>query len=565
MIPGKVYLVGAGPGHPELLTVKAARLLEASDVIIYDRLIQQDILALAKPGAERIYMGKPVGRHASRQSEIHELMAAKARAGKTVVRLKGGDPFLFGRGGEEAEYLAGHGVPFEVIPGVSSALAAPLSAGIPLTHRDVASSVAIVTGHEADRDESRTNWSALAGMDTLVFLMAVHSVDRIARELIAHGRDPGTPAAMIQMAFWRGEKVVCGTLDSIGREVERAQINPPATLVIGEVVRLREKLQSSHHDLSEHTDATSYAEPAPSPDQLLRMATAGIGSQVLLFALTASVFDHLEEWHSAQDLAGRLGLNRYALAEMLECLVPLGLIESGPEGYRNLELASRYLVTGSPQSLTPLLLSLAAHTAPVTSIGRYLLDGRESGAPAEFYRLQKEACECLARYAAPFVTDRLDLSEAGRVLLFGWGGEVYRELIRNRWPRLEFQARNPFAEEAPGDPAAALTNGSGGYGAVIFSGLLPCCEREQFRPALERAAGLLPPHGTLILHDSFLPEDLPAAPEIALAALRRHVVHGGSRNWSLARLRAELASLGLVVTVAEALAGASYLVTATMA
>ena len=146
---GKVYLVGAGPGHPELLTVKAAELLRKADVVVYDRLVQEEVLALSKPAAERIYMGKPVGKHGSRQEEIHALLLQKAREGKLVVRLKGGDPFLFGRGGEEAEYLADRGIPFEVIPGVSSALAAPLSAGISVTHREAASSVAIVTGHEA--------------------------------------------------------------------------------------------------------------------------------------------------------------------------------------------------------------------------------------------------------------------------------------------------------------------------------------------------------------------------------------------------------------------------------
>ncbi len=208
--PGKVYFVGAGPGHPELLTMKAAELLKAADVIVYDRLIQEEVLALAKVCAERIYMGKPVGKHDSRQEEIDELLVRKAREGKAVVRLKGGDPFLFGRGGEEAEFLAEHHVPFEVIPGVSSALAAPLSAGIAVTHRDAASSVAIVTGHEATKDASRVDWEGLCKLDTLIFLMSVHNVGRISQELIAHGRDPATPAAMIQMAFWPEEKVVTG-------------------------------------------------------------------------------------------------------------------------------------------------------------------------------------------------------------------------------------------------------------------------------------------------------------------------------------------------------------------
>ena len=241
--------MGAGPGDPELLTLKAAELLKAADVIVYDRLIQEGVLALAKACAQRIYVGNPVGKHDSRQAEIHQQLVRKAREGKMVVRLKGGDPFLFGRGGEEAEYLAEHEVPFEVIPGVSSALAAPLSAGIALTHRDAASSVAIVTGHEAAKDTSRVDWGALCKLDTLVFLMCVHNIGRIAQELIAHGRDPSTPAAMIQKAFWPEERVVTGTLGSIAAEVERAGIVPPATLVVGEVVRLREKIKNSQSGL----------------------------------------------------------------------------------------------------------------------------------------------------------------------------------------------------------------------------------------------------------------------------------------------------------------------------
>lgn len=234
--------MGAGPGAPELLTLRAAELLQSAEVIIYDRLIQERVLGLASPSAERIYMGKPVGRHESRQEEIHELLLRKAREGKRVVRLKGGDPFLLGRGGEEAEYLAAHGVSFEVVPGISSALAAPLRAGISVTHREIASSVTIVTGHEAGRHESRVDWEALARMDTLVFLMAVHNLRLIAERLIAGGRDPATPAAMIQMAFWPGEKCVTAALGTIAEASSRAAIQPPAVLVVGEVVRLREKL-----------------------------------------------------------------------------------------------------------------------------------------------------------------------------------------------------------------------------------------------------------------------------------------------------------------------------------
>ena len=242
MEAGKVYLVGAGPGDPELLTVKAVKLLQSADVVIYDRLIQDGVIALAKPSAEQIYMGKPIGQHESRQDEIHSLLLSKAREGKKVVRLKGGDPFLFGRGGEEAEFLAEQGIPFEVIPGISAALAAPLAAGIAVTHRDAASAVAIVTGHECKGEPSLLPWDALAKLDSLVFLMGVHNVRRIARNLIESGKKPDTPAAMIQMAFWPEEAVVTGTLENIADEVARAGVQPPATLVVGEVVRLREKL-----------------------------------------------------------------------------------------------------------------------------------------------------------------------------------------------------------------------------------------------------------------------------------------------------------------------------------
>jgi uroporphyrin-III C-methyltransferase len=254
---GKVYLVGAGPGDPELLTVRAVRLLHSGDVIVYDRLIQEEVLALAKPSSEKFFMGKVLGCHASRQDEIHQLLAEKAREGKTVIRLKGGDPFLFGRGGEEVEYLAEHGVPFEVVPGVSSCLSAPLSANIAVTHRDASSSVAIVTGHNAIGNHERVDWQALSKIDTVVFLMGVHNVKTIAEKLVAAGRSPDTPAAMIQMAFWDGGHVVTGTLRNIASEVRRAGVEPPATLVVGEVVRLRDKLKqliASNSEKSENKE-----------------------------------------------------------------------------------------------------------------------------------------------------------------------------------------------------------------------------------------------------------------------------------------------------------------------
>ncbi|MFP5229646.1 MAG: uroporphyrinogen-III C-methyltransferase [Acidobacteriota bacterium] len=239
---GKVVLVGAGPGDPDLLTVRAAQRIGLADVLVYDRLIQTGVLDLAKPSAERIYMGKPAG-CASLQDSINAVLVEKARQGGLVVRLKGGDPFLFGRGGEEIEYLARHGIPFEVIPGVSSSLAAPLSANIPVTHRDASSSVVIVTGHVADGHEDRVDWDAVARIDTSVFLMGVHNVGGIAEKLIDAGRPPSTPAAMIQMAYWEGEHVVTATLGTMAEAVRRHGVQPPATLVVGEVVRFRNKLQ----------------------------------------------------------------------------------------------------------------------------------------------------------------------------------------------------------------------------------------------------------------------------------------------------------------------------------
>jgi uroporphyrin-III C-methyltransferase len=557
--PGKVYIVGAGPGHPELLTVKAAKLLASCDTVVYDRLIQEEVLALAKPSAERIYMGKPVGRHESRQEEIHELLARKAREGKTVVRLKGGDPFLFGRGGEEAEFLAEREIPFEVVPGVSAALAAPLSAGIAITHRDTASAVAIVTGHEAAREESRLDWDALAAIDTLVFLMGVHNLHRITAQLIAHGRAADTPAAVIQMAYWHGENVLAATLADIAEKAAEAGISPPSTLVVGQAVRLREKLKHSQRDLSRRPDTGARFAPAPAPDALLRLATGGMASQVFRFALATSLFDRLEEWCTAPELARSAGLNRHGLAEILECLVSLGLLECGPPGYRNLELASRYLREASPESLRPALLYQAAQVPSLGAVGRYAMNGRQAGGGADL-PLRAEAFECLARHAAPVVMDKLGVTLTGAALFFGWGGVRYRDLARQRWPELAFAVHNPFAagDGAGGTFVAAGTQ----FDAVFLSSLLPCCDRKQYLPWLERAASVLRPGGLLVLHDSFAPGRGSAAPELTLATLGRHAMRGGSRAWTVVRLKDELDRLGLRTLRNEAVSGGSHLVVA---
>ena len=239
---GIVYLVGAGPGPADLLTLRAAALLARADVVVYDRLVQDEVLALAPPTAERIFMGKETGTCPSLQAQIQAVLVDRARKGHRVVRLKGGDPFVFGRGGEEAECLAAHGLPFEVVPGVSSALAAPLRALIPVTHRGIASSVAIVTGHAGDGCEDRLDWDALGHIDTLVVLMAVRGIGRIADALIAHGRPPSTPAAIVRSAFWPDERIVVATLGSIADAAAHAAIEPPATLVVGDVVTVREHL-----------------------------------------------------------------------------------------------------------------------------------------------------------------------------------------------------------------------------------------------------------------------------------------------------------------------------------
>jgi len=563
MPPAKVYLVGAGPGHPELLTLKAAELLKTGDVIVYDRLIQEEVLALAKPSAERVFMGKSVGRHDSRQDEIHELLAQKAREGKTVIRLKGGDPFVFGRGGEEAEYLAEHGIPFEVIPGVSSALAAPLSAGIAVTHRDAASAVTIVTGHEAKKDQDRVDWSALARMDTLVFLMAVANVPRIADLLIANGRSPDTPAAIVQMAFWHDEHVVTATLGTIAAAVAEAGIKPPATLVIGEVVRLREKLKHAERDLRRRADGSSRYEPAPGADQVLRLATGAAGSQLLGFALDAGLFDRLETPSAARDLAPPTGLHAAALEEILDALVAVGLVERTPDGYRNLEVASRYLTRDSEQSLRPALLHQVTLSTSWADLERYARTGPPAEAIAgnghdEAGRLSAEA---LARFTAPAVVERLDLGGRGPVLHVGWGGGAYADVIRRRWPTLAFTSCNPFLDADRAAPLATALGG-GPYGSVLVSGLLGSCRSGEVADLLAASSAALGARGLLVVHDAFLPGTVLPPPDLVLGALARHASRGGCRTWTTGRITDALRGLGYATVRTEPLVAGTLLVSA---
>ena len=242
--PGTVYLVGAGPGDPGLLTRHGADALTRADVVVYDRLADNSMLALAPVDAELVYVGKQAAVHAVPQWRINELLAEHALLGKCVVRLKGGDPFVFGRGGEEATHLRDRGVPFIIVPGVSSAVAVPAYAGIPVTDRRLASSFAVITGHEdPTKPESRLDWAGIAGgADTLVFLMALTNLPGITARLVAEGRAPETPAAVIERGTTPGQRVVTGTLADIERRVRDADLHPPALIVVGEVVRLREVL-----------------------------------------------------------------------------------------------------------------------------------------------------------------------------------------------------------------------------------------------------------------------------------------------------------------------------------
>ena len=241
---GTVYLVGAGPGDPGLITRAGAEAIARADVVIYDRLASPELLGLARTDAEMVYVGKAASRHTLKQDEINVLLAEHALAGKAVCRLKGGDPFVFGRGGEEAAYLRERGVPFVIVPGISSAIGGPAYAGIPVTDRSCASSFAVITGHEDPaKPESALNWEGIArGADTLVFLMGLANLPDIASKLIEHGRPRTTPVAAIQEATTPHQRVVVGTLEDIATKVAVAGLESPVLTVVGEVVALRSKL-----------------------------------------------------------------------------------------------------------------------------------------------------------------------------------------------------------------------------------------------------------------------------------------------------------------------------------
>ena len=233
--PGTVYLIGAGPGDPDLITVKGLRCLRKADVVVYDRLANADLLAEA-PMAKRIYVGKVPGRHIHSQQEINSILLREAIRGKSVVRLKGGDPFVFGRGGEECQSLARAGIPFEIVPGISSALAVPAYAGIPVTQRGVAGSFTVVSGHGAGDGSYAIDRAQIPEQGTLVILMGVRYLAQIAADLIAYGRSPNTPLAVIERGAGHEQITTTATLDTVGRIAPT--IRPPAIIVVGNVVDL---------------------------------------------------------------------------------------------------------------------------------------------------------------------------------------------------------------------------------------------------------------------------------------------------------------------------------------
>ncbi len=242
---GKVYLVGAGPGDPKLITVQGMECIQEANIIAYDRLINKELLNYAKTDAKLIYCGKLPGKHALIQEEIHELLVEKALQGKIVTRLKGGDPCVFGRVGEEAEVLAENKIPFQIVPGVTSGIAVPAYAGIPVTHRDHASSFTIVTGHgRKEKGMDHLNWEAITkGSDTIAFYMGVGNLNHICKQLTQHGKDPTTPVAVIQWGTTKRQQTVTGNLVTIEELVNRSKITHPAIVLVGDVVQLREKIQ----------------------------------------------------------------------------------------------------------------------------------------------------------------------------------------------------------------------------------------------------------------------------------------------------------------------------------
>ncbi|MFC0526035.1 uroporphyrinogen-III C-methyltransferase [Pontibacillus salicampi] len=253
---GKVYLVGAGPGDPDLITVKGLKCIQQADVILYDRLVNKELLDHAKSDVELIYCGKLPNYHPMKQETINHFLVKHARKGKVVTRLKGGDPFVYGRGGEEAQALACNHVEYEVIPGITSGIAAPAYAGIPVTHRDHGSTFAFVTGHLKDGEEEELRWESLAkGIDTLAIYMGVKNLPYIVEKLTKYGRCVTTPVALIHWGTTKEQQVTTGTLATIVENASKGEVKNPSMIIVGEVVRLREDISWYETVLREQQEA----------------------------------------------------------------------------------------------------------------------------------------------------------------------------------------------------------------------------------------------------------------------------------------------------------------------
>lgn len=240
---GKVYIVGAGPGDPDLISVKGVKCIQQADVILYDRLVNKELLSYAKRDADLIYCGKLPNYHTMKQETIHAFLVKYAKKGKIVTRLKGGDPFVFGRGGEEAEVLAKHGISFEIVPGITAGIAASAYAGIPVTHRDASASFAVVTGHRKEGAEEEVKWENLAkGIDTLAVYMGISNLPYICEQLLKYGKEEDTPVAIVEWGTTSAQRTITGTLGTIVTIARKEQIQNPSMIVIGEVVRFREKI-----------------------------------------------------------------------------------------------------------------------------------------------------------------------------------------------------------------------------------------------------------------------------------------------------------------------------------
>lgn len=334
MARGKVYLVGAGPGDPELMTLKAKRLLSEADVVLFDRLLNPEMLEGIR--AERIDVGKSAGRHKMNQEDINKLLIKKAEEGKTVVRLKGGDPFLFGRGSEEALALLDKGIPVEVVPGVTSAIAAPELAGIPVTHRGITSSLTVVTGHEEPGKDSPLDWAAIAKLGgTLVVLMGVSMLEKNVSALIEGGRNPETPAAIVEKGGWENQRLVTGTLGNIVSKAREAEIKPPAILVVGEVVKLSARLAPKK---------IAILRPDSQLDESMKLAKeygfVPVGAPALMLVETPLPSDIIERIIAAECVVFtsangvRIALNK---SDILRSLKGKMVVSIGPKTKRTLE------------------------------------------------------------------------------------------------------------------------------------------------------------------------------------------------------------------------------------